>query len=280
MFGYIGPEKGELKVRELGEYQAYYCGLCRTIGRRYGQASRLTLSYDCAFIAMLVDAFLPCRGCEKRRCAYKPFKRAQMMAKPSEGLAFAADMNVLLSWYKLRDNWSDEKRVFSAAGALALHAAKKRAARENPRLCAAIESGVAALSAIERKKTASVDAPADAFGVMMRDCVRCAPIDEKEAKAVESLSYNIGKWIYLMDAWDDREQDAKSGSYNPFLACGAEKERAAFLLNRTLNEAIKAFDLMNLASHKGVLENIIYEGCVNRTQTLLNRGGKHEQQPV
>ncbi len=279
MFGYIGPEKGELKVRELGEYQAYYCGLCRMIGKRFGQAARLTLSYDCAFIALLVDAFSPCCGCEKHRCAYKPLKREQMMAKPSAGLSFASDMNVLLSYYKLRDNWADEKSAVSAAGALALQAAKERASRENPKLCAAIQNGIAALGEIEKENAASLDAPSEAFGVMVRECMQCAPLD-KEQKAVASLSYSIGKWIYLMDAWDDRAKDAKSGSYNPFLACGADQERAGFLLHCTLNEAIKAFDLLDFASHKGVLENIIYEGCVKRTQTLLNCGGKHEQQPV
>lgn len=280
MFGYIGPEKGELKVRELGQYQAYYCGLCRAIGKRCGQAARLTLSYDCAFIAMLMDAFSPCQGCEKHRCAYKPFKKEQMMAKPSAGLDFAADMNVLLSYYKLLDNWADEKQLFSAAGAGALHHAKQRAAKDNPALCAAIESGIATLSEIERENVAEPDAPADAFGNMVRECMRCAPLGEKDNKALLSLSYNIGKWIYLMDAWDDRKKDNKSGAYNPFLACDADAKRAGFLLHYTLNEAIKAFDLLDIVSHKGVLENIIYEGCVNRTQTLLNGGGEHEQQPV
>ena len=280
MFGYIGPEKGELKVRELGEYQAYYCGLCRAIGRRCGQTARLTLSYDCAFIALLVDAFSPCGGCEKRRCAYKPFKKGQMMAKPSAGLDFAADMNVLLSWYKLCDDWADEKQLLHAAGAGALRGAKKRAARDNPALCGAIENGIAALSKLERENAAEPDAPADAFGGMVRECMRCAPVGDRENKALLSLGYSLGKWIYLMDAWDDRKKDEKSGAYNPFLACGADAARAGFLLHCTLHEAIRAFDLLDLASRRGVLENIIYEGCVHRTQTLLNGGGKHEQQPV
>ena len=54
MFGYIRPLEGELKVREQREYRGYYCGLCKSIGARYGQIERLSLSYDCAFLAALL----------------------------------------------------------------------------------------------------------------------------------------------------------------------------------------------------------------------------------
>ena len=54
MFGYIVPLKQELRMRELAQYNAYYCGLCASIGARFGQAARLTLNYDSTFLAMLL----------------------------------------------------------------------------------------------------------------------------------------------------------------------------------------------------------------------------------
>ena len=48
MLGYVKIDKGELKVREYEVYCGYYCGICKSIGRRYGQLPRMALSYDAA----------------------------------------------------------------------------------------------------------------------------------------------------------------------------------------------------------------------------------------
>lgn len=277
MFGYIGPEKSELKVRELAIYQAAYCGLCRAIGRRFGQVARLSLSYDCTFIALLLGGLADCPGCDEKFCPYKPLKKKQPVARPSPAQDFAARLNLLLSYYKLRDDWADERKTGAAAAALALRAACRKAEEEDPALSRAVREGIAAISALEAEKCAELDPPADAFAHMMRACVLCAPAEPREKRILGTVGYHMGRWVYLMDAWDDREKDRKSGAYNPFLLCGADAERAGFLLHYSLNEAIKAYDLLELRSNKGVLDNILYEGCVNRTQALLTGGGRHEQ---
>ncbi len=279
MFGYIGPEKSELKVRELSLYQAFYCGLCKSIGARCGQGARLTLSYDCTFFAMLLCSFSKYGGCEQRRCAYKALGRKRPVVKRCDALDFAADLNVLLSYYKCKDDWADERSLRGAAGSMALAAAGKKARSLRPALDAAIQKGLGRLSEIEKDdlRSHSLDEPADAFASMMRDCIDSAPVEESQKKTLRVLMYHLGKWVYLMDAWDDKEKDRKSGAYNPFLSAGAEKERASFLLNASLNEAIKAYELLDIVSLKGILDNIFYEGCVNRTKALLEAGGKHEQ---
>ena len=54
MFGYLQVDKAELKVREWEAYKSVYCGLCRQMGRDYSFLSRLALSYDCTYYAMLL----------------------------------------------------------------------------------------------------------------------------------------------------------------------------------------------------------------------------------
>lgn len=49
MFGYVRPNRDELKVRELRDYEALYCGLCRALGRRHGFFARFFLNYDFTF---------------------------------------------------------------------------------------------------------------------------------------------------------------------------------------------------------------------------------------
>ena len=46
--------KPEMKFREFDLYQAYYCGLCRSLKERYGKRGQITLSYDMTFLALLL----------------------------------------------------------------------------------------------------------------------------------------------------------------------------------------------------------------------------------
>ncbi|MCE5235501.1 MAG: DUF5685 family protein [Clostridiaceae bacterium] len=275
MFGYIAPNQDELKVRELKAYRAYYCGLCRAVKKNYGESARLTLNYDCAFLAMLLSGAAEgeAEPFYEGHCAYKLFLRKRPIAKYTETLGFAADYEVLLSYYKLRDDWDDEKRLLGAAGSAALYPAFKRAKRRNAALAAVVEDGIHRLRALEAERCAEPDAPADAFASMLREAVSLAPnLKDPDRRAMKSLAYNIGKWVYLADAWDDREKDKKSGAYNPFLAANADRERASFNLRYSLNEAVNAYELIDLKSNRGVLDNIMYVGCPEKTERLLANG--------
>ena len=53
MFGYITINKAELKFREFDLYQAYYCGLCEELKKRYGRIGQATLTYDMTFLLLL-----------------------------------------------------------------------------------------------------------------------------------------------------------------------------------------------------------------------------------
>ena len=137
-------------------------------------------------------------------------------------------------------------------------------------MAGAVERGLAELSELERANCADIDAPCDAFARMMREIVLNAPVMDKRALDVMAhMSYHMGRWIYLADAWDDRAKDEKSGAYNPFTASGAKRDRAGFLMNISLTEAVKAYDLLNVIANKGILDNIIRLGCYERTCRLL-----------
>ena len=138
-------------------------------------------------------------------------------------------------------------------------------------MAGAVERGLAELSGLERANCADIDAPCDAFARMMREIMLNAPVMDKRALDVMAhMSYHMGRWIYLADAWDDRAKDEKSGAYNPFTASGAKRDRAGFLMNISLTEAVKAYDLLNVIANKGILDNIIRLGCYERTCRLLD----------
>src|SRR5574344_1034512 len=161
MFGYVEPDKGELKVRELNRYKAFYCALCKSIGGRYSELARITLNYDCAFLALALCAVIGKGKCAMKRCGYKPFEKPKPVIEPNEAIDFAADVNVALAWNKLKDDNIDEKglkRVKAAFGRGAFTPDYKKAKRHNGPLCAAIEAGIEQLNGLERRRCADIDA--------------------------------------------------------------------------------------------------------------------------
>ena len=275
MFGYVIPQKEELKLRELAVYQAYYCGVCRSIGRCSGELAKAVLSYDCSFWSLMLSGMNGCAGMEQRRCVYKPHKKRDM-AVESEEVKFGADLNVLLATCKLKDDWTDEHKIGALLEDALLRPARCKVELRRPELAEVIQDGIARLSELERSACWELDAPADVFAGMMRDVAWYAPVqDGRNAVAFSHVMYHLGRWIYLMDAWDDREKDGESGAFNPFLSANAGRDRAEFLISCSINEAINAYELIDFKSHKGILDNIIYEGCTARAREVL--GGKDEQ---
>ena len=54
MYGYVRPDKGELRVREYELFRAVYCGLCQALRERYGFLSRFAVNYDMTFMALVL----------------------------------------------------------------------------------------------------------------------------------------------------------------------------------------------------------------------------------
>ena len=271
MFGYIRPLECELKVREQAEYRGTYCGLCKSIGRRYGQIERLTLSYDCAFLALVLAVLTDGAAFKPGNCGPRVYRGKRPIAEPSAILNYAADVNVLLAWYQAADDVRDEKSAKSAAARLALARAYHKAAKTYPALDREIAACMASLGKIEAEKIASTDEPSDTFGKLLAVVILNAPmVPDSERKAAEWMFYNLGKWIYLIDAWDDREKDQKSGNYNPFLLANMTAEQAEFLLNITRVEAQKGYDLLTLNKPSGLLDNIMQLGLYQTQQRVLH----------
>ena len=267
MFGYVRPYREELKVRELDAYSAMYCGLCHTIGKRHGFTARMLLNYDFVFLAMLLAPKETRPSVQKCRCPAKMGLCKKTACSRSEALDAAADESVILSYWKLRDNVSDSgfwkglgARVLSAL----LRRGYRRAAECRPefdrQVCACLEE----LHRLEGENSPSLDRTADTFARIL--CSAAIPTgEETRDRALGELLYHVGRWIYLVDAWDDLEEDVASGGYNPIHARfeGREEEERAYLrttLKHSINLSRSAFALLDLGCWSGTVENILYLG--------------------
>lgn len=103
MFGYVHISPDKLNGEEQQLYRACYCGLCHTLGRRYGVFARMILNYDLVFLAMLLsDGEAP--GCGRRRCLIHPI-HPRCFCEETQALDAAADVSVLLTWCSCGTAW-------------------------------------------------------------------------------------------------------------------------------------------------------------------------------
>lgn len=274
MFGYIGVYRPELKIKESDTFKAYYCGLCRALKSGYSPTARLLLSYDCTFLYLLCDALSDARpDYSKRRCPAHPLKK-RFCAGGNAG--YAAAVNVLLGTESLRDHARDGRKGFGILAAV-YSKSRKKAAKLYPRTDRIIKESMEKLLKIEERRESDIDVAADAFAEMLGGIFE--EIDSGN-RALRSLGYNMGRWVYIMDALDDFEKDVRKNNYNPLAArFGNElndevKNSAEFNLNASVSGAAMAYDLLDIKKHDGILKNIIYLGLYKKAEEVLGGKGK------
>lgn len=266
MFGYVVPRRPELKVRELDAYQSVYCGLCHAMGRRYGFVSRFFLSYDFAFLAMLLSPDEPKPEIRRRRCIACPL-RGKDVCTTGQWLDTAAGEGIILSYWKLRDNVADSSRLKGLVArvlSLVLRPAYRRAAREYADFDCAVQQCLRELRELELTSCPSIDRTADTFARILQSAAPRTESAERD-RSVSQLLYHVGRWIYLTDAWDDLAEDRAAGSYNPLLFRypndpESHGEELRLTLRHSLNLAASAYRLESFHCWSGVLENILYLG--------------------
>lgn len=281
MFGYVRTVPSELRLREYECYRAYYCGLCRSMGKCTGACSRLTLSYDFVFLAACRAWLCGEKPETKRfRCALHPLRR-RLTVTGSEQLDYCADASVLLSYHKCLDDLGDERgfrRLRAGLAKFALRGGYKKAKRRHPALDETIRTSLAELSAYEKHPDPpSADIPAARFGNLMA-AVFSEGLDGSAARIAADFGRGIGKWIYLIDAADDFAEDIRRHRFNPYTRLfGAEmtdgNRRAVDLsLTEILSDTERAFLLFPeppCAEVREIVSNILYLGMPRTAERVL-----------
>ena len=280
MFGYIKTAQSELRLREYEYYRASYCGLCRAMGKCTGQCSRMLLSYDFAF---LVNVRMALTGeqptFKKRRCLAHPFHPRKMM-EINDQLRYCADASAILAYEKCRDDVADERgfRRFKARlRRLFVAPAYRRARKRYPELAVRVRAQLASLSQGEREGHPSVDEFALIFGELLSEIV-CYGLPEAILPIARQIGRQTGRFIYIVDAIDDLDEDARKKRFNPFLSLYGgtlspeEKASVEAALVVTLSDMETALDLIdreNDPTRYEILKNILYLGMPDTVRRVL-----------
>ena len=329
MLGYVKIDKGELKVREYEVYTGYYCGVCKSIGRWYGQLPRMVLSYDAAFLAILLASLSDESDTPvQEHCIAHPVIKKKTVIR-NRAIDYAGDVMLILAWYKLADDAADEGKVYAKPVMLMMKRIFRRLNSLYPELCSSVKCHLSALSALEREKCASIDMAAEAFSKIMEDIFteglqavygseppqQTSPGADRSDPGISGASgmqnrpcgfaspgsdtrellaragYHLGKWVYMIDAVDDIEENIESGAYNPLLfrfKFDAANETAdefrariepdlRFNLYHYLAMLSRCTDSLDIRKNAGIIENVIYFGLNRKTEEIIMRTDKDKQ---
>lgn len=278
MFGYVIARKDTLSEEELARYRACYCGLCRALKERHGNLSRLALNYDMTFLILVLSSlYEPEERRGSARCAVHPAKpRAFWQSSWSD---YAADMNVALTYHKLRDDWLDEGARLQKGLMDQLQGAYDRVKERWPRQCAAMERELDALLALEKAGEPVPDKPAACFGRLMAAIF--TPQEDHWTPVLGEMAFWLGQFIYLADACEDLQKDEKKGSYNPLLAMNGGQIRPAVAFEPMLvmlaAQCYAAFDRLPLVQDDRILQNILRDGIWSRYHQLRAKEEQKEK---
>ena len=260
MFGYININKGELKVKEFERYRAYYCGLCHALQARHGLPARLTLNYDMTFAVMLLSDLYDAEGTPKMsRCLVHPAQPHMTIQTPFSD--YCADMNVLLAYYKCRDDWKDEQKADRLIYSGLLTPAYEKIKKQYPEKSACIAGCLKKLARAEEENCRDIDYVSGLFGRIMAAVFACR--QDEWTKTLRRMGYHLGRFIYLLDAYEDLEKDKKEGNYNPLIPKSTEKDfekSCETLLIMTMSECCRQFERLPLLENVDILRNILYSG--------------------
>ena len=259
MFGYVMANVPELPKPLQSRYQAVYCGICRRIREQSSNLARLGLSYDMAFLALiLMSLYEPEETGGNNACMLHPIKKRSWT--DNLFIRYAADMNVALAYYKALDDYEDDKRL-GAKTLAAVFGKELPAIRSRyPRQCAAIANCIARLRKLEKENCANADETAGCFGMLMAELF----VYEEDlwSETLRKMGEALGRFIYLADAAVDYSGDARKKRYNPFLAAGMAEDwlRWEQYLVLAMGRCTKYYEQLPLVQDKALLDNILYSG--------------------
>ncbi|MBW9158139.1 DUF5685 family protein [Clostridium tagluense] len=289
MFGYVTPCKMEMKIKDFEKFKAYYCGLCNSIKNSYGQLPRLTLNYDMTFLAVLLDS-LGDNKCNftKFSCAIHPLKK-RIMINNNIALDYAAFCNTTLAYYKLMDDACDNKTMKSKVFSLFLkkYLSKSKVeyndvmkyTKEKLLLLNTLETNPVNISTDEQLSIDELSHVfADLTGFIVSFYYKDAPFKED----LYWLGYNLGKWIYIIDAYDDLEKDVKNNSFNAISSLFNKdnldfksfskliKPRIDYILTTCAQQCLKNLSSLPLIKNEDILYNILELGLMEKMHKVFN----------
>lgn len=280
MFGYVNADKPNMLIKDYAVYRAYYCGLCKTIGRKNPPLMRFTINYDITFLTMLAHNYNKVEPeFKKALCIAHPIGKPFSVVVNNPVQECVADVNTILGYYKAYDDIADRGSLKHRIARWYIKGKYKRAAKRYPELDEALKKCFKELYELEKSGSKDLDATAKTSGDMLVAVAKTTTKNYDDL--LIRLADNLGRWIYVIDAYDDLLKDVKNNNYNPLKPDGELTEEVIENIQKVVREKLyyylseikKAYDQMDITITEGPLSNVVYVGLRTKTEEVLRTRG-------
>lgn len=280
MFGYIQYSRENIKCCDLKRYNAFYCGVCKQIKNEFGHTYRLTLNYDIVFMSIILSAIYGAEEesqIEKGSCLLNPFKKRKVIS--NDFLKYSSHMNIILFYYKLMDDYLDDKSVLAWAGLKFMQRKYLKIKKTYPEKEKFFREGIERINWIEKSSNYSLDNISHEFGNILGS-IFVYDVNHPKADVCYKIGYNIGRLIYILDCADDFEKDLKNKSFNPLNRYTHEgniteelRSKLSDLLLPILSQLAQLVDTIRSNSSGSLINNIAFYGIRRKSKGILEKFG-------
>ena len=275
MFGYVVCSTNELTEEDILHYKEYYCGVCRALKSRFGELERCSLNYDMTFLALVLTAlYEPQQTMKEIRCVVHPIKPRNVIE--NKYIDYAADMTILLAYFKCLDDWNDEHKVGAYCYKNILQKKYDELRLSYPRQCKGVADAIEKISQIEKDENSIPDEAINASGEMLQELF---VYDEKDFwnESLRKFGYELGRFIYLMDAAIDYKKDSKTKNYNPLIKMGKRPKEVEDILAMIIGGATEEFEKLPIVQEERIIRNILYSGIwLQYNQKIVEKETKND----
>lgn len=288
MFGYVKPFKPHMRICEYETYKAVYCGLCKILGKEYGFVSRMTLSYDFAFLGLMALALNDSPAVvEPQRCIAHPWRKTPCL-KSSDGLAYTAAAAEILIYNKIRDDLDDRRflaKLFPWFMLKLTKRAYKKAAGLYPDLAAYTAEQMSRQVKLEKDNCKSIDRASEPSSNILAEIAAGLSDKEEQKRILRRFGYLLGRFVYIADAFDDVEKDFRTGGFNPLVIGNPTindlnlpeiQRRTGDSVNFTLGALADSYVQLEIKRFKPIIDNIVYLGLKNAFYDLIRKKEESE----
>lgn len=277
MYGYVVVNKPELKIKEYDMYRSYYCGLCEELLSDYGINGQISISYDMTFLLVLLTGlYEPDTTYKEARCIAHPVHKHPV--RRNKISAYVADMNVLMTYYKCVDDWQDDRKLMKKLLASSLTNKVKRIEKAYSQKARIIKAALDRMSELENNNESNIDLLAEQFGIIMAQ-ILCMKNDEWY-DTLKVMGNSLGRFIYILDAYDDLLEDKKKGRYNALRTYENNKDFDIFIenvLKSHMAQFAAGFESLPIIENVDLLRNVIYSGVFTRFVIAKNKREQVEE---
>lgn len=287
MFGYITPLVNELSLESVDTFKSYYCGLCFSLKKKYGNLLRFSLNYDATFFALFIDALN--KDSSKTHissCIKHPFEKKEIK-DINKAIDYSTDLNFCLINYKLLDNILDENDLKSSLLYNIIKLYKKNLTY--PFLDTIIKDNLNILHSLEESNSFfSLDEICHPFGDIIGKVLELSPVsmivdNEDVRSSLYRFGYYIGKIIYLFDAIDDIKYDIKNNTFNPFIKIhnldiinydekfNSLKESLDLSIITLISDCNNILEDLPIVKNESLLKNIIGESLIDKYMNISSK---------